>query len=199
MFSGQHREVAVKVRIDQPGAVGSQPLASVRLFFRDAAEQGLSRVQEVVARYEVTDQPSIVAQHENDRAKAIAAVHEAAEVAIAAAQDVSAGRFDAADETFARDLGARFGFQDIDNPGNGSDSTKTRGFDINLGVTGGGVFNLGILNPSSNLDLELSALQAEGRGEVGRAGHIVVEHDLRLAGLEPVEALQTVRVPVRRR
>ncbi|MCX7041993.1 MAG: type IV pilus secretin PilQ, partial [Gammaproteobacteria bacterium] len=71
-----------------------------------------------------------------------------------------------ADETFARDLGARFGFQDIDNPGNGSDSTKTRGFDINLGVTGGGVFNLGILNPSSNLDLELSALQAEGRGEV---------------------------------
>ena len=71
-----------------------------------------------------------------------------------------------ADETFARDLGARFGFQDIDNPGNNSDSTKTRGFDINLGVTGGGVFNLGILNPSSNLDLELSALQAEGRGEV---------------------------------
>ena len=71
-----------------------------------------------------------------------------------------------ADETFARDLGARFGFQDIDNPGTNSDSTKTRGFDINLGVTGGGVFNLGILNPSSNLDLELSALQAEGRGEV---------------------------------
>ena len=71
-----------------------------------------------------------------------------------------------ADETFARDLGARFGFQDIDNPSNNSDSTKTRGFDINLGVTGGGVFNLGILNPSSNLDLELSALQAEGRGEV---------------------------------
>lgn len=71
-----------------------------------------------------------------------------------------------ADETFARDLGARFGFQDIDNPGINSDNTKTRGFDINLGVTGGGVFNLGILNPSSNLDLELSALQAEGRGEV---------------------------------
>lgn len=102
MFSGQHREVAVKVRIDQPAVIGSQPLASVRLFFRDAAEQGLSRVQEVVARYEVTDQPTVVAQHENDRAKAIAAVHEAAEVAIAAAQDVSAGRFDAADETFAR-------------------------------------------------------------------------------------------------
>ncbi len=102
MFSGQHREVAVKVRIDQPSAVGSQPLASVRLFFRDAAENGLSRVQEVVARYEVTDQPNVVASHENDRAKAIAAVHEASEVAIAAAQDVSAGRFDAADASFAR-------------------------------------------------------------------------------------------------
>jgi Ca-activated chloride channel homolog len=102
MFGGQHREVAVKVRIDQPSLVGSQPLASVRLFFRDTQEQGLSRVQEVVARYEVTDQPTIVAQHENDRAKTIAAVHEASEAAIAAAQDVSAGRFDAADASFAR-------------------------------------------------------------------------------------------------
>ncbi|MBK9259468.1 MAG: VWA domain-containing protein [Polyangiaceae bacterium] len=102
MFSGQHREMAVKVRIDEPSVVGSQPLASVRLFFKDAAEQGLSRVQEVVARYEVTDQPGVVAKHENDRAKTIAAVHEAAEVAIAAAQDVSAGRFDAAEDTFAR-------------------------------------------------------------------------------------------------
>lgn len=102
MFGGQHRELAVKVRIDQPALVGTQPLASVRLFFRDVTEQGLSRVQEVVARYEVTDQPTVVAQHENDRAKTIAAVHEAAEVAIAAAQDVSAGRFDAAEETFTR-------------------------------------------------------------------------------------------------
>lgn len=102
MFGGQHRELAVKVRIEEPSLVGSQPLASVRLFFRDTAEQGLSRVQEVVARYEVTDQPTVVAQHENDRAKTIAAVHEAAEVAIAAAQDVSAGRFDDADASFAR-------------------------------------------------------------------------------------------------
>ena len=102
MFSGQHREVAVKVRIDEPALVGSQPLASVRLFFRDSTEQGLSRVQEVVARYEVTDQPTVVAQHENDRAKTIAAVHEAAAVAIAAAQDVSAGRFDSADESLNR-------------------------------------------------------------------------------------------------
>ncbi|MEO7252167.1 MAG: type IV pilus secretin PilQ, partial [Arenimonas sp.] len=71
-----------------------------------------------------------------------------------------------ADETFARDLGARFGFGNVNNPSNSSDRTTNTGFNINLGVTGGGVFNLGILSPSSNLDLELSALQAEGRGEV---------------------------------
>lgn len=102
MFGGQHRELAVKVRIDEPSLVGAQPLASVRLFFRDTADQGLSRVQEVVARYEVTDQPTVVAQHENDRAKTIAAVNDAAGVAIAAAQDVSAGRFDDADASFAK-------------------------------------------------------------------------------------------------
>jgi type IV pilus assembly protein PilQ len=71
-----------------------------------------------------------------------------------------------ADETFARDLGARFGFGNVNNPSPTSDRTTTTGFDINLGVTGGGIFNLGILSPSSNLDLELSALQTEGRGEV---------------------------------
>ena len=71
-----------------------------------------------------------------------------------------------ADETFSRDLGARFGFGNTNNPSPTSDRTTTTGFDINLGVTGGGIFNLGILSPSSNLDLELSALQQEGRGEV---------------------------------
>jgi type IV pilus assembly protein PilQ len=71
-----------------------------------------------------------------------------------------------ADETFARDLGAKFGFGNVDNPSPTNDNTTTTGFGINLGVSGGGVFNLGILSPSSNLDLELSALQSEGRGEV---------------------------------
>jgi len=70
-----------------------------------------------------------------------------------------------ADETFARNLGARFGFGNVNNPSPTSDRTTTTGFDINLGVAGG-IFNLGILSPSSNIDLELSALQEEGRGEV---------------------------------
>jgi type IV pilus assembly protein PilQ len=71
-----------------------------------------------------------------------------------------------ADETFARDLGATFSFQDNDNPDSVGGTTKTRGFDIDLGVGGGGTFSFGILKSSSNLDLSLSALQQEGRGEV---------------------------------
>ena len=51
-------------------------------------------------------------------------------------------------------------------PGPGSDRTITTGFDTAFGVTGAGTFNLGILRPSSNIEIELSALQAEGRGEV---------------------------------
>jgi type IV pilus assembly protein PilQ len=72
-----------------------------------------------------------------------------------------------ADESFARDLGATFSFQDTDNPNDPvNGTTKTRGFDIDLGVGGGGTFSFGILKSSSNLDLSLSALQQEGRGEV---------------------------------
>ena len=71
-----------------------------------------------------------------------------------------------ADESFSRDLGSKFSFDNTDSPGEGSDRTITTGFDTGFGVTGGGTFNLGILRPSSNIELELSALQAEGRGEV---------------------------------
>lgn len=102
MFGGQHREMAIRVRIDDPGAAGARPLASVRLHFRDPAEQGLSRVQEVVARFEMTDDPKMVASHENERARTIVAVNEASEAAIAAAQDVNEGRFDKAAEKLAQ-------------------------------------------------------------------------------------------------
>jgi type IV pilus assembly protein PilQ len=79
-----------------------------------------------------------------------------------------------ADETFARDLGATFNFSDTDNPslngplpdGVSNQRTTTRGFDLDLGVAGGGTFSFGILKSSSNLELSLSALQQEGRGEV---------------------------------
>ncbi len=71
-----------------------------------------------------------------------------------------------ADETFSRDIGATFSFNNVNNPSATSSKTTTDGFDLSLPVTGGGTFNFGILSPSSNLDLSLSALEAEGRGEV---------------------------------
>ena len=71
-----------------------------------------------------------------------------------------------ADESFSRDLGSRFSMTNTDAPGEGSDRSITTGFDTGFGVSGAGTFNLGILRPSSNIEIELSALQAEGRGEV---------------------------------
>src|SRR4249919_1477928 len=100
-----------------------------------------------------------------------------------------------ADDTFARELGARLG---ISNPNVNSDSVSnisgniesngatinsfvaaandptgattaeiTQGFLTNLGVTGAaGSIAYSILRGSSLLDVELSALQEEGRGEV---------------------------------
>jgi type IV pilus assembly protein PilQ len=99
-----------------------------------------------------------------------------------------------ADDTFARELGARLG---ISNPNVNDDSisnisgnieannatinsfvnsingggttppTITQGFLTNLGVTGAaGSIAYSILRGSSLLDVELSALQTEGRGEV---------------------------------
>ena len=71
-----------------------------------------------------------------------------------------------ASETFARDLGVKFGVGNVNNPANGG-ATTTDGWNVNLPVAGAaGTFNLSILRASSNIDLELSALESEGRGEV---------------------------------
>lgn len=100
MFGGQHREMLVRVRVTAEGE-GSRPLASVRLHFRDPADGNLPRVQEVIARNDVTSDPTLVERHANTRARAIAAVQEAAQVAITAAQAVNADRFDEADRQLA--------------------------------------------------------------------------------------------------
>ena len=72
-----------------------------------------------------------------------------------------------ASETFARNLGVKFGVGNVNNPSNTSSTTTTDGFNINLPVAGAaGTFNLSILRASSNIDLELSALETEGRGEI---------------------------------
>ncbi|WP_437937027.1 vWA domain-containing protein [Sorangium sp. So ce341] len=100
MFGGQHREMLVRVRVTAPAA-GSHPLASVRLHFRDPENGNVPRVQEVVARYEVTSDPAQVAAHENERTQTLAAVIETGMTQLAAAQDVGSGDFGAAEAKLA--------------------------------------------------------------------------------------------------
>ncbi|RZA36835.1 MAG: type IV pilus secretin PilQ family protein [Lysobacteraceae bacterium] len=97
------------------------------------------------------------------------------------------GRIVIATDTFARDLGARFGISgrrdgdrtqviggnitDNVNIGNGDDRILPRDLNVNLpagGFTDGvaGALAYTLLGRNFNLDIELSALQEEGRGEV---------------------------------
>ncbi|KAF1716158.1 type IV pilus secretin PilQ [Pseudoxanthomonas yeongjuensis] len=98
------------------------------------------------------------------------------------------GRIVIATDTFARDLGARFGvagtrtgdrtqiiggnIEDNVNIGNGDDRVLPGGLNVNMpagSFTSGGVIPslaYTLLGRNFNLDLELSALQEEGRGEV---------------------------------
>ncbi|MEP6907727.1 MAG: type IV pilus secretin PilQ, partial [Pseudoxanthomonas sp.] len=97
-------------------------------------------------------------------------------------QVVIEGRIVIATDTFARDLGAKFGIgvNNIETNGRGDSYGSTvigggavgsRGLNVNLPASG---FNTGtpaslaytLLGANFNLDLELSALQQEGRGEV---------------------------------
>lgn len=81
-----------------------------------------------------------------------------------------------ATDTFTRELGAKFGVQGKKvNPSGQTLSTggqdlgngTTGGYNVNLPTTtSGGSFALGILGKNYALDLELSAAQTEGRGEV---------------------------------
>jgi type IV pilus assembly protein PilQ len=76
-----------------------------------------------------------------------------------------------ASETFARELGVLFGVQDrvgtLDAAAEAGETTTDSGFLVDLPPTAAaGVFNLSILRSDIALDLELSALEEEGRGEV---------------------------------
>jgi Ca-activated chloride channel family protein len=100
MFGGQHREMLVRVRVTAP-AEGTHALASVRLHFRDPAEGNLERVQEVIARYQVTADPQVVASRQNARTQTIAAMMDAGKAAVDAAQQVNSGNFAAAEQQLA--------------------------------------------------------------------------------------------------
>ena len=99
--TGQHREMLVRVRITDD-TTGQRPLASVRLHFRDPSEGNLARVQEVVARYELTRDASAVALRSNARTQSIVAVQQAAQASVRAAQQLTAGDFEAADRQLAQ-------------------------------------------------------------------------------------------------
>jgi Ca-activated chloride channel family protein len=101
VFAGQQREILVRARLD--GArEGTKVLASVRMHFRDPAEEGLRRVQEAVLRATVTDDPSLVAAHKNSRTQTLLAMREAAMVAQLASQQANTGDLDQAEAQLAR-------------------------------------------------------------------------------------------------
>ena len=104
LHSGQHREALVRVRLTDPGMFegNDHALASVRLRFRDARDGDLERVQETVARTQLTTDAAAVAQHVSSRTKAIALIQDAARLEMAAAQRINEGAFTDADKELAR-------------------------------------------------------------------------------------------------
>ena len=73
-----------------------------------------------------------------------------------------------AQDSFARELGAKFGVNDrypVDatNPG----VTRDSGFNVNLPLSNpAGILNFSILGANTSLDVELQALETKGKGEV---------------------------------
>jgi len=104
LHAGQHREALVRVRIVDPAAFGAQqrPLASVRLRFRDAAEGNLERIQEVVARTQLSSDARAVSANADARTHGMIAMRESAEAQILAAQRINDGNFEEAERELDR-------------------------------------------------------------------------------------------------
>lgn len=104
LHAGQHREALVRVRLTDPSAFEghSHALASVRLRFRDAADGDLERVQEVTTRTQLSTDDAAVAASVSSRTKAIIAINDASKNELQAAQNMNAGKFDAADKDLER-------------------------------------------------------------------------------------------------
>ncbi len=98
LFSGQHREALVRIRITDPSVAPSRALASVRLHFRDPDDGDLPRIQEVVARASFSNDSTSVAKSENAKTKSIAAVMDASKLELGASQSAGQGQFAAADK-----------------------------------------------------------------------------------------------------
>ncbi len=93
LYAGQHREALLRVRLTSASVGTQRALASVRLRFRDPAENEVERVQEVLARAQTTDDPAVVAEHANAKTRTLIAIADAARTQIQAAQDVGVGNF----------------------------------------------------------------------------------------------------------
>lgn len=104
LYAGQHREALVRVRIVDPGVFEghARPLASVRLRFRDASEGDLERIQEVVARAQLSNDQDAIARSVSSRTKAIVAIMEASKTQLSAAQRINDGNFADADKDLER-------------------------------------------------------------------------------------------------
>jgi Ca-activated chloride channel family protein len=104
LHAGQHREALVRVRLTDPAAFEGHPhaLASVRLRFRDALDGDVERLQETVARTQLTGDAAEIASHVSSRTKAIALIQDAARLEMAAAQRINEGAFTDADKELAR-------------------------------------------------------------------------------------------------
>ena len=104
LHGGQHREALVRVRIVDPAAFEghSRSLASVRLRFRDSTEGDLERIQEVVARTQLSSDENAVAQSVSSRTKAIIAIMDASKTELSAAQSINDGNFVDADKELER-------------------------------------------------------------------------------------------------
>jgi Ca-activated chloride channel family protein len=93
LYTGQHREALVRVRLSGSRAGAQRALASVRLRFRDPTENDVERVQEVLARASTSDDPAAVAGHANAQTHAMIATLQAAHTELQAAQDVGSGNY----------------------------------------------------------------------------------------------------------
>jgi Ca-activated chloride channel family protein len=102
LFAGQHREALVRVRVGESSPRTQRALASVRLVFRDPAQDDVERVQEVLARATSSDDPAEVAAQANATTHAMMATLAAAKTELQAAQDVGSGNFAQAQERLAQ-------------------------------------------------------------------------------------------------
>jgi len=97
LHAGQRRELLVRFEA-APQGEAAQALLSARLNFNDSSRGGLERVQEQLVSARFTDDEALAARTGHSRVQEIVLRHEAADIAITAARQASAGDMLAADK-----------------------------------------------------------------------------------------------------